>query len=88
MTEAVPLLAVATAGTAACVWLLAAIVGPVLGLNTFTGSAQPAALAPTWGDPWRCSGRPPWPPVTFLAIDGALAGRRKLAMALRHEEAG
>lgn len=88
MTEAVPLLAVATAGTAACVWLLAAIVGPVLGLNTFTGSAQPAALAPTWADLFVPLGGAAVLTVTFLAIDGALAGRRKLAMALRQEEAG
>ena len=88
LTEAVPLLTVATAGTAACVWLLAVIVGPVLGLNTFTGSAQPAALAPTWADLFAPLGGAAVLAVTFLAIDGALAGRRELAVALRHEEAG
>jgi putative ABC transport system permease protein len=88
LTEAVPLLAVATAGTAACVWLLAAIVGPVLGLNTFTGSHQPAALAPTWADLVVPLAGAAVLAVTFLAVDGALAGRRKLAVALRQEEAG
>jgi putative ABC transport system permease protein len=88
LTEAVPLLAVATAGTAACVWLLAEIVGPVLGLNTFTGSSHPAALAPTWADLFVPLAGAAVLAVAFLAVDGALAGRRKLAVALRQEEAG
>ncbi|MDR2987425.1 MAG: hypothetical protein LBV34_21570 [Nocardiopsaceae bacterium] len=87
MTEAVPLIAVAAVGTAACVWLLAVVVGPVLGLNTFTGSPQPAALSPTWLDLFLPLGGAALLAVTFLAIDGVLAGRRKLATALRQEEA-
>jgi hypothetical protein len=87
MTEAIPLIAVAAAGTTACVWLLAVVVGPVLGLNTFTGSSEPAVLSPTWPDLFvPLAGR--LLAVTFLAIDGVLAGRRKLATALRQEEAG
>ncbi len=87
LTEAVPLLAVATAGTAACVWLLAEVVGPVLGLNTFTGSPEPAVLAPTWADLFVPLAGAAVLTVAFLAIDGVLAGRRKLAVALRQEEA-
>ena len=88
MTEAVPLIAVAAAGTAGCVWLLAVIVGPVLGLNTFTGSTRPATLSPTWTDLLVPLAGAALLAVTFLAIDGVLAGRRKLATALRQEEAG
>jgi putative ABC transport system permease protein len=87
MTEAVPLLAVAAVGTAACVWLLAVLVGPILGLNTFTGSLRPATLAPTWFDLIVPLGGAAVLAVGFLAIDGVLAGRRKLATALRQEEA-
>jgi putative ABC transport system permease protein len=88
MTEAVPLIAVAAAGTAACVWLLAVVVGPVLGLNTFTGSREPAALSPTWPDLFVPLAGAALLAVAFLAIDGVFAGRRKLALALRQEEAG
>jgi len=88
MTEAVPLIAVAAAGTAACVWLLTVVVGPVLGLNTFTGSPEPAVLSPTWPDLFVPLAGAALLAVVFLAIDGVLAGRRKLATALRQEEAG
>ena len=88
MTEAIPLIAVAAAGTTACVWLLAVVVGPVLGLNTFTGSQDPAVLSPTWPDLFLPLAGAALLAVTFLAIDGVLAGRRKLATALRQEEAG
>jgi putative ABC transport system permease protein len=87
MTEAIPLIAVAAAGTAACVWLLAVVVGPVLGLNAFTGSPEPAVLSPTWLDLFVPLAGAALLAVTFLAIDGVLAGRRKLATALRQEEA-
>ncbi|HKR71998.1 MAG TPA: hypothetical protein VJT16_24410 [Streptosporangiaceae bacterium] len=88
MTEAVPLIAVAAAGTAACVWLLAVVVGPVLGLNTFTGSPEPAVLSPTWPDLLVPLAGAALLAVAFLAIDGVRVGRRKLATALRQEEAG
>jgi putative ABC transport system permease protein len=87
MTEAIPLIAVAAAGTAACVWLLAVVVGPVLGLNTFTGSPEPAVLSPTWLDLFVPLAGAALLAVAFLAIDGVRAGRRKLAPALRQEEA-
>jgi putative ABC transport system permease protein len=87
VTEAIPLLAVAAAGTGACVWLLAVIVGPVLGLNTFTGTFEPAALAPTWPDLVVPLAGAAVLSVAFLVIDGVLAARRKLAVALRQEEA-
>jgi putative ABC transport system permease protein len=87
MTEAIPLIAVAAAGTAACVWLLAVVVGPVLGLNSFTGSPEPAVLSPTWPDLLVPLAGAALLAVTFLAVDGVLAGRRKLAAALRQEEA-
>jgi putative ABC transport system permease protein len=87
MTEAIPLIAVAAAGTAACVWLLAVVVGPVLGLNAFTGSPEPAVSSPTWLDLFVPLAGAALLAVTFLAIDGVLAGRRKLATALRQEEA-
>jgi len=86
VTEAVPLLVVATVGTGVCVWLLAVIVGPVLGLNTFTGTLEPAALAPTWLDLVVPLAGAAVLSVAFLVIDGVLAARRKLAVALRQEE--
>jgi hypothetical protein len=86
VTEAVPLLVVAAIGTGACVWLLAVIVGPVLGLNTFTGTLEPAALAPTWQDLLVPLAGAAVLSVAFLVIDGVLAARRKLAVALRQEE--
>jgi putative ABC transport system permease protein len=86
VTEAVPLLTVAAVGTGVCVWLLAVIVGPVLGLNTFTGTLEPAPLAPTWPDLVVPLGGAAVLSVAFLVIDGVLAARRKLAVALRQEE--
>ena len=47
-TDAVPLVCVAAVGTIASSWLLAEVVGPVLGLNVFTGSSVPVILRPTW----------------------------------------
>jgi len=87
LTEAVPLISVAAAGTAACVWLLAEVIGPVLGLNAFTGSPEPAPLQPTWPDLFLPLAGAAVLALTFLAIDGVLSGRRKLATALRQEEA-
>jgi putative ABC transport system permease protein len=86
VTEAVPLLAVAAAGTASSVWLLAEFVGPVLGLNTFTGSAQPLALRPTWVQLIVPLAGAALLAVALLAIDGVMSGRAGLAAALRQEE--
>lgn len=85
-TEAVPMLGVAAAGTAASAWLLAAVVGPVLGLNTFTGSVQPLALRPTWPELVAPIAGAAVLAVALLAIDGVLSGRSGLAAALRQEE--
>jgi hypothetical protein len=86
VTEAVPLLAIAAAGTASSVWLLAEVVGPVLGLNTFTGSAQPLALRPTWAQLIVPLAGAALLAVALLAIDGVMSGRAGLAAALRQEE--
>ena len=86
VTDAVPLLVVTAAGAAASVWLLAGVIGPVLGLNSFTGSRFPVPLHPTWAD----LGVPVTGAVllamAILLADAARSGRRNLADDLRLEE--
>ena len=88
ITEAVPMLCAAAAGTVVSVWLLAEVIGPVLGLNAFTGSSLPVAVRPTWLQLVAPLAGAAVLAVTFLAVDGARSGRRPLAPALRQEEAG
>ena len=88
ITEAVPMLCAAAAGTVVSVWLLAEFIGPVLGLNAFTGSSLPVPVRPTWLQLVAPLAGAAVLAVTFLAIDGARSGRRPLAPALRQEEAG
>jgi hypothetical protein len=82
------MLCAAAAGTVVSVGLLAVVIGPVLGLNAFTGSSLPVAVRPTWLQLVAPLAGSAVLAVTFLAIDGARSGRRPLAPALRQEEAG
>ena len=75
ITEAVPMLLAAAAGTVISVWLLAEFIGPVLGLNAFTGSPGPVAVRPTWLQLVAPLAGAAMLAVTFLAIDGARSGR-------------
>lgn len=86
IAEAGPLLAVTVAGAAASVWLLARVIGPVLGLNTFTGSRFPVPLRPTWADLGLPVAGAIVLAVLVLLADGARSRRRNLATELRHEE--
>ncbi|MGI9007311.1 MAG: hypothetical protein ACR2FU_14145, partial [Streptosporangiaceae bacterium] len=86
VTDAVPLLAVTAAGAAASVWLLAAVVGPVLGLNSFTGSRFPVPLHPTWADLGLPVAGAIVLAVAVLVADGARSRHRNLAADLRLEE--
>ncbi len=86
VTDAVPLLAVTAAGAAASVWLLAAVIGPVLGLNSFTGSRFPVTLQPTWADLGLPVAGAIGLAVAVLLADGARSRRRNLAADLRQEE--
>jgi hypothetical protein len=87
LTDAVPLVAVAAIGTVAASWLLVEVIGPVLGLNVFTGSAAPVTLRPTWPGLIVPLAGVAVLALLFLAIDGAASGRRELGAALREEEA-
>jgi predicted lysophospholipase L1 biosynthesis ABC-type transport system permease subunit len=87
LTDAVPLVAVAAIGTVAASWLLVEVIGPVLGLNVFTGSAAPVTLRPTWPGLIVPLAGVTVLALLFLAIDGAASGRRELGAALREEEA-
>ncbi len=48
LTDALPLLAVGAIGSAVSGWLLAEVLGPVLGLGVFTDSSVPVTLKPVW----------------------------------------
>ncbi|MDA8320595.1 MAG: hypothetical protein M0030_12420 [Actinomycetota bacterium] len=87
VTEAIPLIWAAAAGTIASAWLLAALIGPVLGLNAFTGTSAPTTLRPTWPDLVVPLAGATIVAVAFLAIDGIRAARRDIGAALRTEEA-
>jgi putative ABC transport system permease protein len=87
LTDATTLLAVAVIGTVASSWLLVEVIGPVLGLNVFTGSSAPLALQPTWQALVVPLGGAAVLAMAFLTIDGILSGRREIGAALRQEEA-
>lgn len=87
LTDAVPLVCVAAVGTIASSWLLAEVVGPVLGLNVFTGSSVPVIVRPTWLGLIVPLAGVALLALVFLAADGIAAGRRHVGAALRLEEA-
>ncbi|HEX9065256.1 MAG TPA: hypothetical protein VF843_09115 [Streptosporangiaceae bacterium] len=87
ISDAAPLLALTAAGAAASVWLLAGVIGPVLGLNSFTGSRFPVPLIPTWADLGLPVAGAVLLALAVLVADGARARLRNLAADLRHEEA-
>jgi len=87
LTDAIPLLCLAAAGMVASSWLLAVVVGPILGLNVFTGSSVPVLLRPTWPAlvvplAGACALA-----LAYLAADGIASWRRQVGAALRAEEA-
>jgi putative ABC transport system permease protein len=86
LTDAIPLLAVAVIGSVAASWLLVEAVGPVLGLNVFTGSSVPVTLRPTWPGLVVPLAGVAALALVLLAIDGVLSGRREIGPALREEE--
>jgi len=88
LTDAVPLLSVAAIGSVAASWLLAEVIGPVLGLAVFGGSTVPVPLRPTWPALVVPLAGVAVLVTVFLAIDGLLSGRRDIGAALRQEEAG
>ena len=87
LTDAIPLLAIAVIGTVASSWLLAEVIGPVLGLSVFTGSSGSLALRPTWPALVVPLAGVAVLAVAFLTIDGILSGRREIGAELRQEEA-
>lgn len=87
VTDAIPLISVAIVGTVASSWLLAEVVGPVLGLNVFTGSAVPVVLRPTWLALTVPLAGVAVLTVATLAADSVARRRRQVGAALRLEEA-
>jgi hypothetical protein len=67
-------------------WLLVEVIGPVLGLNVFTGSLVTVPLRPTWQALVIPLAGVAALAVAFLAADGAAFGRRQIGAAVRQEE--
>lgn len=88
LTDALPLLAVAAIGAAASAWLLAVLLGPVLGLDVFTGGAVPVTLEPTWPALVIPIAVAAALALAFLAADGLTSWQREIGAALRLQEAG
>jgi hypothetical protein len=87
LTDLLPVLLVAVIGSAASGILLAAIIGPVLDLTVFAGSAGPVPVRPGPGMLLPAAGIVVLA-VVMVAVQGAADLRRNVAAALRREEAG
>jgi hypothetical protein len=77
---------VAVIGTVASSWVLADVIGPVLGLNVFTGSSVPVNLRPSWLALIGLLAGVAVLALAFLTVDGVASGRRNVGSALRLEE--
>jgi putative ABC transport system permease protein len=88
LTDALPLLAVAAIGSAVSAWLLSLLIGPVLGLDVFTGGAVPVTLEPTWPALVIPIAVAAALALAFLMLDGLASGQREIGAALRLQEAG
>jgi putative ABC transport system permease protein len=86
LTDAIPLVWVAGIGAVAASWLLVEVIGPVLGLNVFTGSVVQVPLRPTWQALVIPLAGVAVLAAAVLAVAGAASGRRELAAAVRQEE--
>lgn len=87
LTDALPLLSVAAIGSAASGWLLAVILGPLLGLDVFTDGSVPVTLVPTWPAVLIPIATAAAVAVAVLAIEGLAGGRRHIGTLLRIAEA-
>jgi putative ABC transport system permease protein len=88
LTDALPLLIVGAVGSAVSGWLLAEVLGPVLGLGVFTNSAVPVTLRPVWPAVVVPIAVAVVLSIAYLLIDGLAAGRREIGSVLRYQEAG
>jgi putative ABC transport system permease protein len=87
LTDALPLLAVAAIGSAVSGWLLAVILGPLLGLDVFTNGSVPVTLKPTWAAVLIPIAAAAAIAVAFLVVEGLAGGRRHIGTLLRLAEA-
>ena len=87
LTDAIPMLCLAAVGTVVSSWVLAEVIGPVLGLNVFTASSVPVLLRPTWPALVVPIAGVSVLALAFLAFDGVASWRRQVGAALRLEEA-
>jgi hypothetical protein len=88
LTDALPLLVVGAVGSAVSGWLLAEVLGPVLGLGVFTNSSVPVPLRPVWPAVVVPIAVAVLLSIAYLLIDGLAAGRREIGLVLRYQEAG
>ncbi len=88
LTDALPLLVVGAVGSAVSGWLLAEVLGPVLGLGVFTDGAVPVTLRPVWPAVVVPIAVAVVLSIAYLLIDGLAAGRREIGLVLRYQEAG
>ncbi|HXS65849.1 MAG TPA: hypothetical protein VN767_23605 [Streptosporangiaceae bacterium] len=88
LTDALPLLVVGAVGSAVSGWLLAEVLGPVLGLGVFTNSVVPVTLRPVWPAVVAPIAVAVMLSIVCLLIDGLAAGRREIGLVLRYQEAG
>jgi putative ABC transport system permease protein len=88
LTDALPLLVVGAVGSAVSGWLLAEVLGPVLGLGVFTDSSVPVTLRPVWPAVVAPIAVAVVLSIAYLLIDGLATGRREIGLVLRYQEAG
>lgn len=88
LTDALPLLVVGAVGSAVSGWLLAEVLGPVLGLAVFTNSSVPVTLRPVWPAVVAPIAVAVVLSIAYLLIDGLATGRREIGLVLRYQEAG
>ncbi len=88
LTDALPLVVVAAVGSALSGWLLAVILGPLLGLGVYTDGIVPVTLEPTWPTVLVPIAAAAALAVAFLMLEGLAGGRRHIGALLRFQEAG
>jgi putative ABC transport system permease protein len=87
MSEALPLVAVAALGTLAAGFTLALVIGPVLNLAVFSGSAIPVPVRPELSAMLIPAAGTALVAAAIVAVEGAVSRKRDVGAALRREEA-
>jgi putative ABC transport system permease protein len=88
LTDALPLVVVAAVGSAVSGWLLAVLLGPLLGLGVYTDGIVPVTLEPTWLAVLVPIAAAAALAVAFLVLEGLAGTRRHIGALLRFQEAG